>query len=196
MTLLTLGLLLGLVTVAAPGPISVAIVQVGSKGGPTAGVKAGMGVVGADVLTGLAAIALVTTGAAIGASTFEVLDRLAAAVLACMGAALVLRPAELGRLAGELKRPARAMFALTSFNPATLVSWIALIVAAPVSPDSALTDRLALACGVVLVSLAWHASLGALAGRLGQRLSPQAHIRMGRASGAVLVFVALGLSIW
>ncbi len=185
--LLFLGLGLGVITLVPPGPVSVTLVQVAVRRGRSSGVRAGAAVASADLVTGVAAIAVLGLGASTLPALAASMSVVAACVMAIMGCVLIGRPVGFAGLAAGIGRPASTLFALTAFNPLTLLSWIALIAAVPAADT--LARQAALAAGVVLASCVWHPFLGFAAGRVGQDVDPRTTARLTRASGVILVIL-------
>lgn len=190
MELLLLGVLLGAVTVAVPGPISLSLVHVASQQGRSSGARAGIGVASGDLLLATLAIVLVTGGAALPASGFQILQMVSAMMLVFFGATMLLRPSLVNDKAGSIAHPFRTFLWITTLLPTALGSWLAMLAAMPFAGD---WSKLApFACGVVLFSSAWHMALGVGAGNAGEWLTPSRLVVMTRIGGIATIL----LGVW
>lgn len=189
---LLIGLGVGLIAVMSPGPVTLALVEIGSSRGRGPGLRAGAGVAGADVLMCCLALLLVLAGADLPPSILGITHLLSAGFLVTVGVGLLTRP-DLGRaLVGHMTNPFRAMFATTALNPAVFGAWVAIFTAMPFSQD---IDRLVI-CGAggIGVSVLWHVCLGGAAGTIGNTLTDQRRTTLARIGGvAMLAFAAWAL---
>lgn len=184
---LLLGLGVGLLAVVSPGPITLALVEIGSSRGRGPGLSAGLGVASADILMSVLALLLVVAGAGLPSSVLSGTSLLSSIFLVTVGIGLATRP-DLGRsLVGQFVHPFRTMFTTTALNPSVFGAWVAIYSAMPFSHDP---DRLLIfGGGGIAVSLLWHVLLGGASGTLGTALTDQRRTMMARVGGfAMLAF--------
>lgn len=190
MEFLLLGIGVGLVTVAAPGPISMSIIQVATVQGRNPGVQAAAGATAGEWLVGACAVLVVSLGANLPGQVFGIAQIITAAVLVLVGLAMLGRPSTVAEHASTIARPARALLAIATLMPSAIGSWVALLAAMPFAGE-----RLSLASftlGVGLVALVWYPFLGLTAGALGPRLTPRT-LRIATRVGGV---ATLALGLW
>ncbi len=186
------GFVVGVAVVAPVGPISLLLMAIGLERGRRDGVRAGLGVAGADVVLLAIVLALSTRLAGLD-ETWQRRTELALGVgLALVGVhALVARRGP-AALVERVRRPTFALAVATAANPMTLTVWLGLVV----SLGSELGGGWALArvgLGLALATVVWHVGLGALSGSLGQRISAGQRMTLQRVSG--LVMVAMGAAL-
>lgn len=186
---LLLGLVVGLLAVASPGPVTLALVEIGSSSGRGPGLRAGAGVAGADVLMSSLALLLVVAGAGLPSSILSGTSLLSSLFLVTVGVGLLTRPA-LGRsLVNQLAHPFRTMFATTALNPSVFGAWVAIFTAMPFNHDA--TRLLVFAAAGIVVSVFWHIGLGGASGTLGAALTDDRRSGLARCGGvAMLAFAA------
>lgn len=191
MNIVLLGAAIGLVGLLSPGPVNLALVQVGARRGRHTALQGAAGIMGGDSLLGLVAIGIVGIGAALPGHIFTAGQMAAALLLAILGMGLVVRPDVITASLDRMQRPGRAFFLLTSCTPTTLGSWIAMLAAMPFAAD---IGQLGLfTVGVLLASYIWHPALGIASAKLGDRLNDDAQRRLSRFGGTAMV--ALGCSL-
>lgn len=190
MSLFLLGLLVGFVTIAVPGPIAVSLVQVSVAKGRSSGIRAALGIASADALLAGVSIAVVTAGAGMAGSIFAFVQLLTAGVLVGIGLLLVLRPVRVQETAATVRHPLRAFLAITALMPSAIGGWLAMLAALPFADNPA--SLTAFAAGVVLTSFLWHPLVGLSAGSIGGRLTPRM-LRVGTRLGGVATAL-LGLA--
>jgi len=188
MNLVILGVGIGLLTLLPPGPVTLALVQVGARHGRGYALRGAVGIASGDMVLGAAAVAIVGLGAAMPARAFVAAQVLAAALLLGLGALLLARPAMAAASVDRIRRPGRAMFLLTSFTPTALGAWVALLAAMPFAGDPRELGLFAL--GVIVASWLWHPLLGTVASALGDRLDDRGQVRLSRTGG--LIMAAIG----
>lgn len=184
---LLLGLGMGLLAVMSPGPVTLALVEIGSSRGRGPGLRAGVGVAGADLLMSSLALALVLAGSGLPPTILSGAQILSSIFLITVGVGLLTRP-DLGRsLVGQLTHPCRSMFTTTALNPAVFGAWVAIFTAMPFNQDA---DRLLIfGGGGIVVSVLWHIGLGGAAGSLGAALTDGRRTSLARVGGiAMLAF--------
>ncbi len=185
---LLLGLGVGLLAVMSPGPVTLALLEIGSSRGRGPGLRAGAGVAGADLLVSSLALAVVLAGAGMPQSILSGAHLLSSAFLIAVGVGLLTRP-DLGRsLVGQLTHPFRSMFTTTALNPAVFGAWIAIFTAMPFSHDAA--RLLTFGAGGFVVSLLWHIGLGGAAGTLGTALNDDRRTSLARTGGVAMLALA------
>lgn len=178
---LLLGLSVGLLAVMSPGPITLALVEIGSSRGRGPGLRAGAGVAGADVLMSALALGLVLAGAGLPPSVLSGAQVLSSLFLVTVGIGLLTRPDVARSLVGQLTHPCRSMFATTALNPAVFGAWVAIFTAMPFSQDA---ERLLIfGGGGIVVSILWHIGLGGAAGSLGAALTEGRRTSLARIGG-------------
>lgn len=186
--ILLLGFLTGLALVAPVGPVALTLFGLGAEQGRRAALAGAGGVVLADSIT--MPVALGGAGFLGGLDAgvlrwFEVLMGLTLIIVA----ALTVMHAERARAAfASMRRPARALAAMTLLNPMSIVAWIGLALALP----STLRSPVALVAfggGLLLASAVWHTGLATASGMLGPRLGDRARTLITRCSGAFLLAI-------
>jgi threonine/homoserine/homoserine lactone efflux protein len=192
MTFLLLGLALGAATIIPPGPVSMSLIQVGARGGKQSGAGAGFGVAAGDAVVALAALVIVALGAASSPSIGTALTIAGIGTLVVTGGALLCRPQAVEALALAVRNPGRALFAVTTLTPSTLLGWIAIMAAVPTTSVQA---RLLVAIGIIVVSTVWHPLLGMAASGAGSRMSAQGLTIATRCGGAGLIAIAAVLTL-
>ncbi|MEM8924044.1 MAG: LysE family transporter [Actinomycetota bacterium] len=182
---LLLGFGVGLLTMMPPGPVTMTLIEVGVAQGRHRGAQGAVGVAAGDLVTGLAASSIVLLGAStLPGPTFAVLQAVSAVLLIVFGAALVLRPSAVRRLALGLQHPARALFMITTLTPTVLGAWVVIIGAMPFADQGSALVQFVL--GAAVASLVWHTLLGSAAGELGHRLTEQRLAEVTMAGGVAL----------
>jgi threonine/homoserine/homoserine lactone efflux protein len=170
------GISAGLAVAVPLGPIGVMIVDTGIRDGGRSAFAAGLGTATVD---GLYAATAALFGAAVGAWLAPAQDALrliAAAVLVGVGVygLLRLRRDQAARVAAQA--PAHRLFArfvaLTAVNPATAVTFAALMIGLPAVADGSAGDRILFVAGAFAASLAWQSLLAGSGALLGHRLPP------------------------
>lgn len=189
---LVLGFLTGIVLVMPVGPTSLSLVGVGTQQGRRAALAGAGGVVSADLLLLVVAVRSAGTLAALHPSALRLVEALLGAALLVAAVLGVTRTGELQAAVTRIRRPARALLAVTLCNPMTLVSWAGLVLALPAGlrTDGGLVPFVV---GVVVASAVWHAGLALLAGTIGTRLSPAGNRRLVQASCLVLGVIGVVL---
>ena len=190
MNFLALGLLLGIASVSAPGPITLGLIQVTSSQGRSRGSQAGFGIAGGDFAMMLAALTLIAAGGSLPPVVFTTIQLISIAYLLFVGSALLLRPTACADLASSIAKPAKAFFLATTLNPSVFGTWLAVLIAMPFSNN--LNELTLFAAGASLASLVWFQILSSGVGAFSNRLSDTMMINLSRAGG---VFT-LGLGVW
>jgi threonine/homoserine/homoserine lactone efflux protein len=186
------GISAGLAVAVPLGPIGVMIVDTGIRAGARPALAAGLGTATVD---GLYAAAAALFGAAIGSWLRPAADTLrlvAAAVLVAIAVYGLLRLRRRGAHAAEPKAPPPAhhvfarFFALTAVNPATAVTFAALMLGLPAVADGSAADRAVFVAGAFLASLAWQSALAGSGALLGHRL-PESGRRWTSLAGNLII---------
>ncbi len=188
--LLLLGFALGLLSILAPGPVTLTLFEVGVAQGRHRGTQGGLGIAAGDAVAALAAATLVLAGSALPTPLFAAVGLASSAALVALGLGMALRPAAVRALALGVRHPARALFLLTALTPSVLGAWVAVIGAMPFAHDRGAVAVFTL--GGILASVTWHPLLGATAGTVGSRLDPATLALLTRVGGAALA--ALGVA--
>ena len=185
---LLLGIGVGIIGILVPGPVTLAIIEIGTARGRTPGAQAGLGVAGADVTIGALPLMIVGAGSRLPGGAVGPIQLLSTLTLVVLGAGILLRPDLGGAVVAQFRHPFRSMFALTALTPSVFGAWIAMFAAMPFSNDFA---RLAIfGLGGVLVSIVWHLGLGTAAGSLGARLTLDRRLTLARVGGAAMLALA------
>lgn len=183
-----LGTAIGLIAVMAPGPVSVALVDIGASRGRRSGVHAGLGVAGGDMAAGAAALSIIGLGTRMPGEFFAATQTLSAGALIAIGAGLISRP-EIGqRMTARIGNPFRTMFAVTALTPSVFSAWIALFTAMPFAHD--LFRLIVFASGALTSSCLWHLTLGGASGSMAARITPRQRVVLARSGGVAMLAVA------
>lgn len=185
-----LGTAIGLLAVIIPGPVSVALVDLGVSRGRTSGVHAGLGVAGGDFFASIFALAIVGLGTTLPSAFFTATQAFSTVVLVVIGVGLLGRP-DLGQeMVGRIKNPFRSMLTITALAPSVFGAWVALFSAMPFAQD--LPRLAAFACGGVTSSVVWHLVLGGAAGSMSSAITAARRITFARLGGVSM----LGFAAW
>lgn len=204
MSALTVGLGLGLLVGAQPGPVSLLCIRSVLRGPIATGLAIGAGAALVDALYALLGLA--------GAAALLEIDALRVALGiagACVLAAIGTRTlwsAFRVRLGGEadeeLATPRRAFLtavAATASNPLTIASWAAVFAAASTASvagvTASVTASIALLAGVALGTMTAFAALTCLVAALRARLGPRLLRAVETAAGAGLIGFAGVLAV-
>ena len=191
MDIMLLGVGIGLLSLLAPGPVNLTLVQFGARKGRQPALRGAIGVVGGDSVLGLASVLILGLGAALPAQVFSTTQLAAAGLLMALGALLAVRPSAVSTSVERMHRPARAFFLLTSLTPTALGGWIAMLAAMPFASD--MTQLGLFTAGVLIASSIWHPALGLAASALGARLTDAGQNRLSQIGGFGMA--ALGLAL-
>ncbi|MFT4596205.1 MAG: threonine/homoserine/homoserine lactone efflux protein [Paracrocinitomix sp.] len=191
MNIVFLGVGVGLLSLVAPGPVNLTLVQFGACKGRQPALRGAVGVIGGDSLLGFTSVLILGVGAALPARVFSATQLAAAGLLVGLGALLAARPSAVSTSVERMHRPTRAFFLLTSLTPTALGGWIAMLAAMPFANDVAQLGLFT--CGVLIASGVWHPLLGLAASALGARLTEYGQVRLAQISG--LAMAALGLAL-
>jgi threonine/homoserine/homoserine lactone efflux protein len=193
------GVTAGLAVAVPLGPIGVLIVDTGIRHGPRPALAAGLGTATVD---GLYAATAALFGAAIGAWLAPAEDTLrvvAAAVLVAVAAYGLLRLRRTGPAAPEPRAapPAHHLFArfvaLTAVNPATAITFAALMLGLPAVAGGSATERALFVAGAFAASLAWQSLLAGSGALLGHRLPPSGRWWTSLAGNLIILGLAVRL---
>ncbi|MEM9133937.1 MAG: LysE family transporter [Actinomycetota bacterium] len=188
-SILFLGFAIGLISIIPPGPVSLALIEVGATHGRRHGARGGIGVAVGEVVTAALAATVVVVGAGLPASVFAALQVVSSMLILAMGAVLIGRPGAVHAAAVEVRRPGRTLFLITVFTPTVFGAWVAILGALPFAGHA--TSLAVFVVGGAVASFGWHLLLGSAAGDLGTRLSADALTTATRIGGVGLV--AFGL---
>lgn len=191
-TSVLLGVGLGAVAIIPPGPVTMSLIQVGVQRRARTGAGAGVAVAAADATLALVALGVIALGAATRPGIAAATTVIGVVTMLVAGLVLALRPAAVEQVVGTIERPVLTLFGITLIAPTTLLGWIALLGAVPVSTTA---DRVAIALGVMAFSAIWHPLLGLTAGRIGERASARMIRGTTRAGGVALCALALGFAV-
>ena len=190
MNFLALGLILGIASVSAPGPITLGLIHVTSTQGRARGSQAGLGIAGGDLAMMLAALAMITAGASMPATVFTAIQLISIAYLLFVGSALLLRPGACAEIAGSIRKPAKTFFLATTLNPSVFGTWLAVLIAMPFANN--MNQLMLFATGASLASLVWFQVLSNGVGTFSHHLSDKVMIRLGQAGGVFTI----ALGVW
>jgi len=184
---------IGLLLAVPVGPMALLCLRRSLTLGVAAGLVTGIGVATADAMyAAVAAFGLGAAAAFVGQATW--LGTLGGLALVALGLKDILRAREKTAppsLAAHLGAYAGAIL-LTLTNPATILTFAAIIVGLGLIPDLASPAYGAIfVAGVFVGSAGWWIVLSTVAGRLGGRLPPGAIAWTRRVAGGA--FVAFGL---
>jgi threonine/homoserine/homoserine lactone efflux protein len=193
MNILLLGFGIGALSLIAPGPINLALVQVGARLGRRPALRGAAGVVGGDSVLGVLAVLIVSLGTALPARAFTTAQFAAALLLAAIGFTLVAKPLVVADSIERMRRPGRTFFVLTSCAPTALAGWVAMLAAMPFANQPA--QLAVFAGGVLIASYLWHPTLGIAASAVGERLTEGGQRRLSQAGGLSMVVLAVGLVV-
>jgi threonine/homoserine/homoserine lactone efflux protein len=191
---IVVGFALGVAVVAPIGPISLLLMAIGLERGRADGMRAGLGVAGADL-----ALLVLVLGAS---SRLTVLDEmwqrrielvLAGGMLVFGLHALVSRGG-FAAVVERIRRPGRALLLATLGNPMTVVVWLGLVVTLG-SEFGTGWALIRIGLGLALATCVWHVGLGAAAGELGSHLTPRARVLLQRTSGVAMMGLAAMLAL-
>lgn len=192
MNIILLGLGVGMLSVIAPGPINLSLLQVGARLGRHSALRGAAGIIGGDSLLGVVAVGIVVLGAALPDQLFLSAQVGAALLLVAIGALLAARPTIASASIDRIQRPGRAFFVLTSLTPTALGGWIALLAAMPFAADA---SQLGLfTAGVLIASTIWHPFLGLVSAAIGTRLSEVGQRRLAQFGGLGMATLGLALA--
>jgi len=185
-----LGAVIGLVAVMTPGPVSVALVDIGASRGRSSGIHAGLGVAGGDLIACVMALVVVAVGSGLPASFFAATQLLSTTALVVIGGGLISRP-DLGHdMVRRIKNPFRSMLALTALTPSVFGAWVALFTAMPFARN--LAQLTAFAAGGIVSSVGWHLALGGASGALATLVTARRRVFLARIGGIAM----LGVAAW
>jgi threonine/homoserine/homoserine lactone efflux protein len=193
------GVSAGLAVAVPLGPIGVMIVDTGVRHGGRSAFAAGLGTATVD---GLYATAAALFGAAIGswlAPAQDTLRLLAAAVLGAVAVygLLRLRRGHSGAAEATAPPPAHHLFArfvaLTAVNPATAITFAALMLGLPAVADGSAAERAIFVGGAFAASLAWQSVLAGSGALLGHRLPPSGRWWTSLAGNLIILALAIRL---
>jgi threonine/homoserine/homoserine lactone efflux protein len=184
---------LGLLLAVPVGPIGLLCLRRSLTLGTTAGMAVGLGAATADATyAGVAAFAMGAAAPFIAESSWLGIG--GGVVLIAIGLRDILHrqaPESPPTLRGQLGAYAGTVL-LTLTNPATVLTFAAIIVGLGLVPDLAsMFDRLVFVAGVFLGSTMWWIVLSMAAGKLGGRLPPHAVLWTRRVAGGA--FIGFGL---
>lgn len=184
-SILLLGFAIGLISIIPPGPVSLALIEVGATHGRRDGARGGLGVAVGEVAMAVLAAAVVVAGTGLPASVFATLQVVSSVLIVAMGALLVGRPGAVHAAAVEVRRPGRTLFLITVFTPTVFGAWVAILGALPFAGHA--SSLAVFIVGGAVASFGWHLLLGSAAGDLGARLSPTTLLTATRIGGVGLV---------
>ena len=193
MNFLALGLLLGVASVSAPGPITMGLIQFTSVQSRWQGHLAGLGISAGDFAASGAALVVIGAGTAIPASVMFGIQIVSITYLFFVGIALVARPTAVGEIVGNIRRPGRTFFLATSLNPSVFGSWLAVYLAMPFVGN---TGQLTLfASGVVLASFCWFQAVAAGVASFSHKLTERHLVAASRLGGVVTLMFGIWAAV-
>ena len=191
---LVFGFLSGIALVAPIGPVSIAIMGIGTERGRRAALAGAGGVVTADILMLPIAAGAAGALADLGDGPLRIVEVVLGVTLLAMAWIGIFRTESARATVARIRRPAPTLLIVGLCNPMALASWAGLVLALP---DSILLDGgLPLfISGVLLASAIWHAALALLAGTFGGRFGDRGRCRLIRASSVLLAGIAVVLLV-
>lgn len=184
MTAFVAGLVVGIISLLPPGPITLSIVALGATRGSGYSTRAGIGVGVADAVVVLLCGLALAAGTALPERVYAAVRIVSLTTVAMLGIALIARTTLATGFAERVKRPVLGFSILTLSSPWVFTGWFALLAAAPFS---ARTDHVTFAVGLAVASLAYHLVLGRTAGFAAERLSPRLLARATRLGGGLTI---------
>ena len=185
-----LGAAIGLVAVMTPGPVSVALIDIGASRGRSSGVHAGLGVASGDLIACAMALAVVGLGSSLPSAFFTTTRVVSSMALVVIGGSLLRRP-DIGHgLVERIQDPFRSMLTVTALTPSVFGAWVALFTAMPFADDPAQLSLFAL--GSVASSVGWHLALGGASGALASMVTARRRVALARLGGSAM----LGVAAW
>jgi threonine/homoserine/homoserine lactone efflux protein len=186
--LIVVGFLTGLALVAPIGPVSLALVGLGTEQGRRAALAGAGGVVLGDLIS----IPLALTGAGLVAGldagvvrSFEIV--MGVVLIGLAGVTIAASDRARDVVAG-IRRPTRTLAVMTLVNPLSLVAWAGLALALPPSLRGT-GPLLAFGAGILAASAVWHSGLAVAAGTFARRLGDGHRRAVTRASGVLLLAI-------
>ncbi len=183
-----LGFTVALVVLMPPGPVAMALVEVGVTQGRSAGARGALGIASGDIVASSAAAATLAAGAALPAVLFSSVRLGSAALFGLFGLTLLIRPGTVAAAALAIRRPGRTFFAITSATPTVFAAWFGLLGALPFIDDPA-SIAMFLA-GAVAASATWHLTVGMAAAQLSDLLSQRVLRSATRVGGLAMLTLA------
>ncbi len=183
---IVLGFLTGLALVAPVGPVALTLFGIGTAQGRRAAIAGAAGVVFADLL--IMPVALASAGflGGLDARVVRWLEVAMGLTLVALALLTVLHAERAQVALGSIRRPTRALAAMTLLNPLSLVAWLGLGLALP--PEIRTPMTLAtFGLGLLLASAVWHTGLAAASGSLAGRVGGGRQALLTKASGLVLL---------
>lgn len=191
MTILLLGLGIGLLLVLPPGPLSLSIIGLGAQRGVRPALEAGLGVAIAEIISLLAAAGLVLAGHSLPEIVNQTMRWCSIAAILGMGYVLFTRTSQVNDMLDKIESPFRTLAIVTLASPWIFTTWFALLNAAPV--HDRWQDLALYGTGLGLGSLLFYVCLAHGSGALSSRLT-EAHVQtLSRVGGAVMVVVLGGM---
>ena len=185
---LLLGLAIGFLTIIPPGPVTMTLLQLGTRQGRRPAVRGALGIAVGDLTVVWVALAIIGAGSTLPPLAFLATQVLAAALLVGLGLGMLARPDTCAAIVDRIERPGRAFFLITSLTPTVLGAWIALLAAMPFSSDFRALVPFAL--GAVAASFLWHPVLAVCSARLGDH-GPTTQRRLSRIGGVVMMVMGV-----
>ncbi len=168
MMVLLAGIVVGLVALLPPGPITVSMVGLGARRGSAAR-SAGFGVASADAMLIIAALVVVALGQELP-HWIQTSVRVSSLVfMIAVGIVLICCADRVIGTVDRVERPFRSFWSLSIVSPWVFTGWLALLGAAPFQDETA--SLAAFACGMVASTWIYHMALGQGASRLSMRIS-------------------------
>jgi putative LysE/RhtB family amino acid efflux pump len=187
-----LGFALGVAVVAPVGPISLLLVAIGLERGRSDGIRAGLGVAGADLLLLVVVLASSQRLAGLGDHWQRRIEVALAAGMLIFGLHAICNRDGVTSIVGRIRRPFRTLLMATVGNPMSLMVWLGLVVTLG-SKFGGGAAMLRVGLGLALASVTWHVMLGAAAGSVGTRLDERTRLIVQRSSGIAMVGLAAAL---
>ena len=185
------GVALGLVVVAPPGPVSLAVVGVAAHHGRRRALEAALGAAGADLVWTIVALGLSNRLSAIGPGAMAIVRLALGVVLGVAAASTLRRPERASDALADLQRPGPTLAAIALVNPMTLAAWLALATAIDGRFDG--PALVAVGAGLIVASVGWHLLLATAARRAFANLSDKGRRRFTLGSGILLATLAAAL---
>lgn len=193
MLILLAGLVVGLVALLPPGPITVSMIGLGARRGEAVATRAGLGVAAGDAVLVTASALFVIAGEELPTQLQALVAGASIAFVVIIGLALILRSHQVLELAERVERPFRTFCTVTVASPWVFAGWFAILAASPFRSETG--ALLAFAFGLLMASALFHFGLGRGAARVGRLLDERRLVAVTRLGGALTIAMGVVLAL-
>ncbi len=187
-----LGFALGIAIVAPIGPVSLLLISVGIERGRRDGVRAGLGIAGADVVLILAVLAMSNRLAGLDATWQQRVHLILGVAMLGVAAHGLLSSRGMGAVVLRIRHPFRTLLIATLANPMTITVWLGLASAMGAQTGGG-TALVLQGIGLIAASVLWHTGLGSLAGAVGPLLGARGTLALQRVSAVAMAGIGVVL---